>query len=111
MEANTVAYYDDFSYAPLANVSSPQAISFTSSPPGAAVVGGSYAVAATGGASGNPVTFSTLTPGTCTVTGGVVEFVGSGSCTIGANQAGNLSYSRCARPLSYHVPLPVRRAL
>ena len=35
-----------------------QAISFTSTPPSPAVVGGTYTPAATGGGSGNPVTFS-----------------------------------------------------
>jgi large repetitive protein len=40
-------------YGPLA-----QAITFTSSPPPGAIVGGSYSVSATGGASGNPVVFS-----------------------------------------------------
>ena len=35
-----------------------QVVAFTSSPPSPAVFGGSYALTATGGASGNPVVFS-----------------------------------------------------
>jgi hypothetical protein len=72
----------------------PQAIAFTSRAPTTAVVGGpSYAVAATGGASGNPVTFSSATSGVCTVSGSTVSFVGAGMCTLDANQAGNSDYA------------------
>ena len=46
--------------APLA-----QSIVFTSTPPSPALTGATYAVAATGGTSGNPVTFSSLTPSIC----------------------------------------------
>ena len=49
-----------------------QVIVFTSTPPASPLVGGTYTVTATGGASGNPVTFSvdaTSTAGACTVTG------------------------------------------
>jgi tripartite motif-containing protein 71 len=71
-----------------------QAIAFTSRAPTTAVVGGpSYAVAATGGASGNPVTFSPATSGVCTVSGSTVSFVGAGMCTLDANQAGNSDYA------------------
>ena len=71
-----------------------QAISFTSSPPGAPTYGGSYAPAATGGASGNPVLFS-LDPsssGACSINGSTVSFVGTGQCVIDANQAGSNDY-------------------
>jgi hypothetical protein len=71
-----------------------QAIAFTSRAPTTAVVGGSsYAVAATGGASGYPVTFSSATSGVCTVSGSTVSFVGAGMCTLDANQAGNSNYA------------------
>ncbi len=71
-----------------------QAIAFTSRAPTTAVVGGpSYAVAATGGGSGNPVTFSSATSGVCTVSGSTVSFVGTGTCTLDANQAGNADYT------------------
>ena len=71
-----------------------QAIAFTSRAPTTAAVGGpSYAVAATGGGSGNPVTFSSATSGVCTVSGSTVSFVGTGTCTLDANQAGNANYT------------------
>ena len=69
-----------------------QAIIFTSTPPNPAVVGSTYAPTATGGASGNPVNFSSLTPTTCSATNGTVSFVAGGECTIAANQAGNAAY-------------------
>jgi hypothetical protein len=71
-----------------------QAIAFTSRAPTTAVAGGPpYAVVATGGASGNPVTFASATSGVCTVSGATVSFVGAGMCTLDANQAGNSDYT------------------
>lgn len=72
-----------------------QIITFTTSPPAEAVVGGSYTVAAKGGASGNPVVFTV--EGTCAMADNVVNFVGAGTCTINADQAGNASYAPAAR--------------
>ena len=74
----------------------PQAITFTSTPPPSLVVGGSYTVTATGGASGNPVTFTVdpfSTLGACSISGVVVSFTGVGTCIIDANQAGNANYT------------------
>ncbi len=71
-----------------------QSISFTSSPPGAAVVGGStYTVAATA-TSGLAVSFSAApaSAGVCTVAGSTVTMTGAGTCTVDANQAGNGTY-------------------
>lgn len=73
-----------------------QAIAFTSTPPSYPLVGSSYTVTATGGASGNPVVFSidpTSTAGACTIAGSTVSFTGVGTCIIDANQAGGGSYS------------------
>ncbi|MGH3496846.1 MAG: Ig-like domain repeat protein [Nocardioidaceae bacterium] len=70
----------------------PQDVQFTSTPPGAPVVGASYDVAATGGASGNPVVFST-TSAACSVTGATVTLVHAGPCTVYADQAGDGAYS------------------
>ncbi len=71
----------------------PQTITFTSSPPTSPTVGGpTYLISAVGGASGNPVTFSSATPGVCTVSGATVTFVGAGTCTVDANQAGDGDY-------------------
>ena len=70
-----------------------QQITFTSTAPASATVGGvSYTVAATGGASGNPVTFSSGAPTVCAISGATVSFTGAGTCTIDANQAGNADY-------------------
>jgi uncharacterized repeat protein (TIGR01451 family) len=73
-----------------------QAIIFTSTPPSPAVNGGSYTPAATGGGSGNPVTFSidsASTTGACSLTSGVVSFATAGTCTIDADQAGGSGYA------------------
>ncbi|SKB07526.1 Ig-like domain-containing protein [Aeromicrobium choanae] len=65
----------------------PQAITFTSSAPTSAHAGQTYTVAATGGASGNPVTFSSTTADICSVDGTTVTFDRIGTCTIAADQA------------------------
>jgi hypothetical protein len=73
----------------------PQAITFTSTPPSAATVGGpTYTVTATGGGSGNPVVFSidASSSSVCSISGAVVSFTGAGTCTVDANQEGNGSY-------------------
>ena len=72
----------------------PQNITFTSTPPAAAVVGGSYTPTATGGASGNPVTFTidATADGSCAIAGATVTFVSVGTCVVDANQAGNAGY-------------------
>jgi len=76
-----------------APASSVQSITFTSSPPVPAVVGGSYAVSATA-SSGLPVSFAASpgSAGVCTVSGSSVSFVGAGTCAVLADQAGNASY-------------------
>jgi hypothetical protein len=77
-----------------------QTIAFTSTAPGAAIVGGAtYTVAATGGASGNPVTFSIDATATavCSISGSVVTLVGPGTCVIDANQAGDARWNAAAQ--------------
>ncbi|GAT61626.1 leucine-rich repeat protein [Paludibacter jiangxiensis] len=62
----------------------------------------SFTLAATGGASGNPVVFTSSdeTVATCTGTNGAtITLLKAGSCTITANQAGNASYD-AATPVS-----------
>ncbi|MFL5600400.1 MAG: RCC1 domain-containing protein, partial [Gemmatimonadaceae bacterium] len=79
------------------NVVEPQAqrIEFTSSPePNPGVVGGTYSVSATGGGSGNPVTFSSLSATTCSVSGATVTLAHAGTCTVAADQAGASGYLR-----------------
>jgi hypothetical protein len=51
-------------------------------------------VTATGGASGNPITFSLDPTSTgCSLNGARVTFVSAGTCRINANQAGNATYA------------------
>ena len=68
-----------------------QAIVFGSPP--TLVYQGSARVAATGGASGTAVVFSSTTPSVCTVSGATVTDLTAGDCIVAANQAGNGNYS------------------
>jgi Glucodextranase, domain B len=71
-----------------------QSITFQGSGP-TVNVGGTGTVSATGGGSGNAVTFTSTTTGVCTVSGtngSIVTGVTAGSCIIAANQAGNATY-------------------
>lgn len=71
----------------------PQQIVFGPAP--RVVMGGSGALQATGGGSGNPVVFSSNTPATCSVSGAngaTVSGLQAGTCTIAANQAGSAAY-------------------
>lgn len=49
-----------------------------------------FSIGATGGASGNPVTFSAS--GSCTVSGSLVHLTGAGSCSITASQDGDANH-------------------
>ena len=69
-----------------------QSITFTSSIPSNARVGGTYTVSATA-SSGLAVSFSSATTSICTVSGTTVRFVAAGTCTVRANQSGNASYN------------------
>ncbi|WP_344732658.1 hypothetical protein, partial [Nocardioides fonticola] len=71
------------------DTSIPQNISFTTTAPSTAGVGGAYIVSATGGGSGNPVTFSVgsgTTNNACTVSGSTVTFRNQGTCVVAADQ-------------------------
>ena len=52
-----------------------------------------FTVAATGGASGNPVTFASQSASVCAVSGDVVTILAAGTCTIAADQAGATNYN------------------
>ena len=55
-----------------------------------------FTVSATGGASGNPVTFSVGATDNCTsggTNGATITITGAGSCTVTANQAGATNYN------------------
>jgi hypothetical protein len=69
-----------------------QTINFTTNPPAAAAYKSSFTVAATGGASGNAVTFTSS--GVCTNAGATYTMTNSaGTCLVIANQPGNLNYA------------------
>ena len=55
-----------------------------------------YNLTATGGGSGNPVTYSALPAGVVTFVGNQVTIIGSGTTTITASQAGNSNYNAAA---------------
>lgn len=73
-----------------------QSITYTSANPLSAKIGALYLAAASGGASGNPVTFST-TSASCTLTNhanntATVKFTHVGGCVVAADQTGNADY-------------------
>jgi len=69
-----------------------QTITFTQNAPASAVYGSQFTVAATGGASGNPVVFTSA--GGCSNVGALYTMIsGTVSCSVIANQAGNSNYS------------------
>ena len=64
---------------------------------------------ASGGASGNPVTYTSSDPAVATITaGGLVHIVGAGSTTITASQAGDSNYSAAA---DVSQPLTIDKAV
>ena len=70
--------------------------SITFAVPASATAGGSAALSATGGGSGNPVVFTvdpSSGPGACAVSGSSVTYAAIGTCVIDANQAGNGHYA------------------
>ena len=89
-----------------------QTISFSSTPPGGAIVGDpAYTVTATA-TSGLAVTFTAdaSSAGICTVSGSTVSLIGAGTCTINANQAGDGTYQSASQVQQSFVigaaPLP-----
>lgn len=68
-----------------------QTIKFGEAP--SLTVGSSAKVSATGGDSGNPVTFSSQTTKVCTISEDTVTALDTGTCTIAADQAGNSSFN------------------
>lgn len=84
------------STAGVASAAIAQSITFLTPAPTGAIVGGApYLPVATGGDSGNPVTFSidATSTGICALADGQVSFTGAGSCVVNANQAGGGSYA------------------
>ena len=73
----------------------PQAITGFASTPAAPTFApnGTFAIAATGGASGAPVLFASAAPSVCSVAGTTVTMLSAGTCSLTANQAGSANYS------------------
>jgi hypothetical protein len=88
-----------------------QSITFTSAP-ASAVVGGSYSLEASA-SSGLSVSFSDApgSAGVCTVSGTTVAFVGTGTCTIRANQAGNETYLPAPQVTQSFVVTPAAQTI
>jgi hypothetical protein len=77
-----------------------QTISFTPLPSPVTYGVGPMALSATGGASGNPVTFSVIGP--ATLSGTILTITGAGTVMVTANQAGNTTYL-AATPVSQTI--------
>jgi hypothetical protein len=72
-----------------------QAITFTTNAPSSAVYESSFTVAATGGASGNAVTYTSS--GSCSNSGAKYTMTkGAGTCSVIVNQAGTTNYYSAA---------------
>ena len=69
-----------------------QIITFTTPPPATSQAGDLFTVAASGGASGNPVTFTARVGSACTVSIATYTMIRSGVCYVIANQAGSSQY-------------------
>lgn len=66
-----------------------------------------FTLSATGGLSGQPVTFASPSSGVVTISGNTVTIVGAGTATIIASQAGDINYNAAtdfARTLTVIVP-------
>ncbi len=83
-------YYSD--RVQLFTVKTDQAINFSALP--AKIFGSApFQVSATGGASGNPITYNSSNLSVATVSGNTITIVGTGQSTITTNQAGNVNYN------------------
>lgn len=70
----------------------PQAINFAALPD-RSLTEGSFALQASGTASGIALDYSSLTPTICSVAGSTVNLLDGGTCTLAADQPGNVDYS------------------
>ncbi|MGQ3057759.1 MAG: choice-of-anchor D domain-containing protein [Nevskia sp.] len=84
-----------------------QQISGFSADPSSIKVGGMATLTASGGASGNAVTFRTTTGDICSVSGAVVTGLSAGNCALIASQNGNADYEPADE---VSLSLPVAKA-
>jgi hypothetical protein len=87
-----------------------QTISFTSTAPAGATVGGPTYNATASATSGSPVTLTidASAAAVCTIAGSTVSFIGAGTCVINANQAGDANYEAAPQ---VQQSFPVGKAL
>lgn len=95
---------------------SPQTISFTSTAPASAVVGGPAYTVVAAASSGLPVVFAAAagSAGVCSVSGSAVSFTGAGTCTINADQPGSASYEpapQAQQSFSVATPPPAQQTI
>jgi hypothetical protein len=81
-----------------------QTVTFTSTAPTGATAGGAtYTVSATASSGLTAITFASTTTSVCTVSGSTVSFVGAGTCTVQATQAGNANYNPASKTQTFAV--------
>ena len=81
---------------PVNAMPAPQTITFSTNAPATAAYNSYFTVAATGGASGNPVVFTN--GGSCSNSMGTYTITsGTGTCSVIANQAANANYAAAPR--------------
>lgn len=81
------------SVSPLAHALTAQTITgFAPATPIPYSTGATFVLSAVGGASGNPVTFTSSTASVCTVAGSIVSVRTAGTCKLSAHQTGNATY-------------------
>jgi hypothetical protein len=65
-------------------------------------------VSAASNVPGLPITFSSSTPTTCTISNGVVSYLAVGTCTIVASQAGDVNYNAASAQQSFTIGIGVQ---
>lgn len=88
----TLANWNWYNATGATGVQRANSIQITSTAPTNAAVGGATYTTSATAVSGDAVTVLSATSGTCTVSAGVVSFIGMGSCTLDFNDPGNASY-------------------
>lgn len=83
-----------------------QVLTFRSTPPSSAVVGGTYTVQVESDASLAPtVTIANQSASVCVISAGIITFNSTGTCLVSASQAGNDVYAAAAASQSITVGL------
>lgn len=95
----SVSSSNAYTYASSQQQLTSQTISFTSTAPGSAVVGGATYTPTATATSGLAVAFTidSSSSAICAISGGVVSFTGAGTCSVNADQAGDSSFSAAPR--------------